>query len=218
MVAPVVATSREIQAYHPFLKLNRLLADVAAGPSPAPDGAPLKLQVGEPQMPAPALIDDAVAAARRDGDAGWNRYPPPRGTPAYRTAAHAWLRRRYGAGADAVDAETQILPVPGTREGLFFAALASVTAERDTILLPNPFYHVYAGAAVAAGARPLFVPATAETGFQPAYDALDTETLDRTALAFLNSPSNPQGSVADTATLARTISTARRHDFAVALD
>jgi len=218
MVAPVVATSREIQAYHPFLKLNRLLADVPAGPSLAPDGAPLKLQVGEPQMPAPALIDDAIAAAHQDGDAGWNRYPPPRGTPAYRAAAHAWLRRRYGAGADAIDPETRILPVPGTREGLFFAALASVTPERDTILLPNPFYHVYAGAAVAAGARPLFVPATAETGFQPAYDALDAETLARTALAFLNSPSNPQGSVADTATVARTISAARRHDFAIALD
>lgn len=216
MVAPVLATRREIQAYHPFLKLNRLLDGMSPGVSPAPDGAPLKLQVGEPQMPAPALIEEAMAGS--DDGGGWNRYPPPRGTAAYREAAHTWLARRYGAGADLLDPATQLLPVPGTREGLFFAALASVTPARDTVLLPNPFYHVYAGAAVAAGARPVFVPATAATGFQPAYDALDADTLDRTALAFLNSPANPQGSVADTDTLKRMIALARRHDFVIALD
>jgi len=213
MSAPVVAQSRAIQAFHPFIKLNRLLADVPAGPSPAPGGEPVKLQVGEPQMAPPALIAETMARAT-----GWNRYPPPRGTAEYRNAAHGWLARRYGRGADLIDPETQILPVPGSREGLFFAALASVGGERDTILLPNPFYHVYAGAAVAAGARPVFVPATAETGFQPAYDRLDAATLDRTALAFVNSPANPQGSVADTAMLARSIALARRHDFAIALD
>ena len=214
MVAPVVPGTRDIQAFHPFIKLNRLLADVPAGPSPVGDGAPVLLQVGEPQNAPPALIGEAMAQA----GGGWNRYPPPRGTESHRKVCHDWLKRRYGAGADMIDPDRHILPVPGTREGLFFAALASVTAARDTILLPNPFYHVYAGAAVAAGARPLFVPATAATGFQPAYDALDAETLDRTALAFFNSPSNPQGSVADTETLTNAITLARRHDFAIAMD
>lgn len=213
MVRPVAGTAREIRAYHPFSKLNALLAEVPAGPSPAPDGAPVHLQVGEPRADPPAWIDDHVA-----GTGGWNRYPPPRGTEAYRAACHGWLARRYPEGARLVDPETQILPVPGTREGLFFAALAARRPGKDVVLLPNPFYHVYAGAAVAAGMTPLFVPATAATGFQPAYDSLDSATLDRAAIAYLNSPSNPQGAVADAARLGDTIALARRHDILLALD
>jgi len=213
MAKPVAGTAREIRAYHPFSKLNALLADVAPGPSPAPDGAPVALQIGEPQNDPPAWIDDRVA-----GHGGWNRYPPPRGTEAYRAACHGWLARRYPQGAKLVDPDTQILPLPGTREGLFFAALAARRPDRDVVLLPNPFYHVYAGAAVAAGMTPVFVPASEATGFQPAYEALDATTLDRAALAYLNSPSNPQGSVADVERLRDTIALARRHDFLLALD
>jgi len=213
MVKPVAGTAREIRAYHPFSKLNALLAEVPAGPSPAPDGGPVHLQVGEPRADPPAWIDDRVA-----GTGGWNRYPPPRGTEAYRAASHGWLARRYPEGARLVDAETQILPLPGTREGLFFAALAARRPGKDVVLLPNPFYHVYAGAAVAAGMTPLFVPATAATGFQPAYDSLDAATLERAAIAYVNSPSNPQGAVADTRRLWDTIALARRHDILLALD
>jgi aspartate/methionine/tyrosine aminotransferase len=112
-----------------------------------------------------------------------------------------------------------MLPLPGSREGLFFAALTSVQpGERDVVLLPNPFYHVYAGAALAAGAQPVFVPATAETGFLPDYAGLDPDLLQRTALAYYNSPSNPQGAVADVATLRWQIAAARRHGFVLALD
>jgi len=206
--------TQDIQAFHPFLKLNRLLADVAPGPGPTPDGAPLTLQIGEPQADPPAWLGAHLAAA-----AGWNRYPPPRGTEAFRTACHGWLRRRHGAAAaGAVEPARDILPLPGTREGLFFAALSAVRPGRDVVLLPNPFYHVYAGAAVAAGATPVFVPATAASGFQPDYTALDRATLDRTALAFLNTPANPQGAVAGRDTLAATLSLARRHDFLLVLD
>jgi aspartate/methionine/tyrosine aminotransferase len=219
MVAAVSSSGRDIQAFHPFLKLNRLLDGIAPGRSPAPDGAPIALQVGEPQNDPPALIDRALAGA-----AGWQKYPPPRGTDAFRQACADWLARRYPAAAGligpgrAVDPADQPLPLPGTREGLFFAALATVGGGRDVVLLPNPFYHVYAGAALAAGARPVFVPATAETGFMPDYAGLDRETLARTALAFLNSPSNPQGAVAGKAALAAAIRTAREHGFALALD
>jgi aspartate/methionine/tyrosine aminotransferase len=219
MVAAVSSSRRDIQAFHPFLKLNRLLDGIAPGPSPLPDGAPVALQVGEPQNDPPDLIDRALAGAT-----GWQKYPPPRGTEAFRTACTDWLARRYPAAAQligpgrAVDPARQPLPLPGTREGLFFAALSSVGGGRDVVLLPNPFYHVYAGAALAAGATPVFVPATAETGFMPDFAALDTATLDRTALAFLNSPSNPQGAVADTDTLAAAIATARAHGFVLALD
>lgn len=214
MVEVAVPDARDIRAFHPFIKLDRLLADVPAGRSPRDDGAPIRLQVGEPQNEPPACIAEELAAAA----GGWNRYPPPRGTAAYRRACADWLARRYPAGAGLIEADRHVLPVPGSREGLFFTALAAVRPGRDRILLPNPFYHVYAGAAVAAGAVPVFVPATAETGFQPDYAALGSDVLARTALAFLNSPSNPQGAVADKARLARTIEAARRHDFAIAFD
>lgn len=214
MVAPVVSSKRDVQAFHPFLKLNRLLGNIPAGRSPLADGSPIALQIGEPQNDPPPFITEELARAA----AGWNRYPPPRGTALYRDACADWLVRRYPDGAELIDEERHILPLPGSREGLFFAALAAVTPQRDTILLPNPFYHVYAGAAVAAGARPLFVPATAESGFLPDFAALDADTLDRTALAYLNTPSNPQGAVAGHDTLCRAIEAARRHGFLLALD
>jgi aspartate/methionine/tyrosine aminotransferase len=219
MVAAVSSSRRDIQAFHPFLKLNRLPDGIAPGPSPAADGAPIALQVGEPQNDPPDLLDRALAGA-----AGWQKYPPPRGTEAFRQACTDWLARRYPAAAGligpgrAVDPARQPLPLPGTREGLFFAALSAVGQGRDVVLLPNPFYHVYAGAALAAGAKPVFVPATAATGFMPDYASLDRATLDRTALAFLNSPSNPQGAVAGKDKLAAAIKTARAHGFVLALD
>ncbi len=219
MVAAVSSSRRDIQAFHPFLKLNRLLDGIAPGPSPAPDGAPVALQVGEPQNDPPALIDRALAGAT-----GWQKYPPPRGSEAFRRACTDWLARRYPSAAGligpgrAIDPDRQPLPLPGTREGLFFAALSSVGGGRDVVLLPNPFYHVYAGAALAAGATPVFVPATAQTGFMPDYASLDAATLQRTALAFLNSPSNPQGAVAGPDKLAAAIRTARAHGFVLALD
>jgi aspartate/methionine/tyrosine aminotransferase len=219
MVAAVSSSRRDIQAFHPFLKLNRLLDGVTPGTPPAPEGAPIALQVGEPQNAPPALIDRALAGAT-----GWQSYPPPRGTAAFRQACTDWLARRYPAAAGligqgrAVDPARQPLPLPGTREGLFFAALSTVGPGRDVVLLPNPFYHVYAGAALAAGATPVFVPATAETGFMPDFGALERSTLARTALAFLNSPSNPQGAVAGKDKLAAAIATARAHGFVLALD
>ena len=219
MVAAVSSSRRDIQAFHPFLKLNRLLDGIEPGPSPAPDGAPIALQVGEPQNDPPALIDRALAGAT-----GWQKYPPPRGTPAFRQACTDWLARRYPAAAGligpgrVIDPARQPLPLPGTREGLFFAALSSVGQGRDVVLLPNPFYHVYAGAALAAGATPVFVPATAKTGFMPDFASLDRATLERTALAFLNSPSNPQGAVAGRDKLAAAIRTARAHGFVLACD
>lgn len=215
MVEPVTSPKRELQAFHPFLKLNRLLADLEPGRSPLPDGAPVALQVGEPQNQPPDFITEELQKAA----AGWQKYPPPRGTESYRKACVDWLERRYPAGRGLVDEASHLLPLPGTREGLFFAALATVgQGGRRKVLLPNPFYHVYAGAALAAGAEPVFVPATAETDFLPDFAALDPEILDQAALAYLNSPSNPQGAIAGPDVLKRQIAAARRHDFVLALD
>jgi len=126
-----------------------------------------------------------------------------------------------------IDPKTNVLPLPGSREGLFFAVLTAVQdypqAKSESlgppvVLLPNPFYHVYAGSAVAMGAEPVFVAATAENGFQPDYTGLDPGILARTVLCFLNSPANPQGSAAPKDDLAQLIELARKHDFIVAFD
>ena len=151
--------------------------------------------------------------------ADWSRYPLPRGTLDYREACVDWLALRYGLPTGMIDPETMVLAVPGTREGLFFAALANTPGDGGAaVLIPNPCYHVYYSATAAAGAEPVFVSATAETGFQPDYTALDPALLDRTALAYFCTPSNPQGAIADLDQLQALIRLARAHDFTIAFD
>lgn len=219
---------RNLQAFHPFARLNRLLDPIAPGASPRDDGRPILLSVGEPQMAPPEMIAEELAA----NAALWSRYPPARGTPAYLDACATWLRRRYelpeavSAAGAWLDPERAILPVPGSREGLFFAVQATVPLpdpgagadRRPVVLIPNPFYHVYAGATVAAGAEPVFVPATRESGFLPDLAALSPELLDRAAFCFYCTPSNPQGAAADLPRLTEAIRLARQHDFVLAFD
>jgi N-succinyldiaminopimelate aminotransferase len=121
-----------------------------------------------------------------------------------------------------IDADKNLLPVAGSREGLFMIALSAVPewagGKRPAVLIPNPFYHVYAGAAAVAGAEPIFMPADTDTGFLPDIDRLTPSMLERTALAYVCSPANPQGAVASLDYLRRWIDLARRHDFVVAFD
>ena len=109
---------QQLQAFHPFARLNRLLEGI----TPPSAEAPILLSVGEPQNQPPAFVAEELASAA----AGWSRYPPPRGSKAYREASIAWLRRRYGLPDGMVDPERHILPLPGSREGLFFAAVTAV--------------------------------------------------------------------------------------------
>ncbi len=197
-----------------FERLRALLKDVAP-----PDGmTPIYTQIGEPKHAPPAFLR-GVLDANADG---WGRYPPPAGTDDLRAAIGDWLDRRYVLPDGMIDRATQILPVAGTREALFLAALLVVPpakgCERPIVLMPNPLYQVYLGAAVAAGAEPVFVPATRENDFQPDLAAVPERTLARTALAYLNSPANPQGSIADAPRLERAIELARTHDFVLAVD
>ncbi|SMF09459.1 Aspartate/methionine/tyrosine aminotransferase [Tistlia consotensis] len=209
---------RDPRTFQPFLKLGRLLAGIAPGRSPLPDGTPINLAVGDPQQPAPALLSETIAAYPN----GWSSYPPFRGTPEYQQAAVDWLARRYGLPEGFIEGERHVLPIPGSREGLFFAGLSALSlgaAEgRDRVLLPAPGYHVYAGAAAAAGAEPVFVPATRETGFLPDFAALDPAILDRTAIAFVCAPSNPEGAAADLPRWRALLALARRHGFLLAAD
>ena len=197
----------------PFRRLADLIADV----TPRINAAPIDLSVGEPQHQPPAFIHEVMA---RHNDS-WNRYPPLNGTPEFRAASAAWLRRRYGLPAGMIDADTMITPCAGTREGLYMAATLAVSAEDGAppvAFMPNPFYQIYVGAAVLAGAEPRFMAATRETGFLPDLAALAPEALTRARLMYLCSPANPQGAVAELDYLKRALSLARAHDFLLVMD
>lgn len=196
---------------------RRLAALYAGEPAPRVSSV-VDLSIGEPKHQPPALLAEAVAANGRL----WNRYPPVIGTAAFRAAAGAWLRRRYDLPDAALDTDRHLLPLAGTKEGLFLLAQAVVTRGRDgaepAVLMPNPVYAVYAGAAAMTGAEPVLLPAAAATGFLPDLDALSPDLLARTRLFYLCSPANPQGAVADAAYLARAVGLARRHGFVLAVD
>jgi N-succinyldiaminopimelate aminotransferase len=151
--------------------------------------------------------------------ARFGEYPPIDGTPEWRQAAAGWLQRRFGA---TIDPETQVLPLNGTREGLFLAPKIITPEEkgggRPVILLPNPFYQCYAAAIYAAGAEPIFVPARAETGFLPDYASLPLAILTRTVAAYFCSPSNPEGAAAGEAFWQTLFALADAYDFTVFAD
>ncbi|MBI1180383.1 MAG: aminotransferase class I/II-fold pyridoxal phosphate-dependent enzyme [Alphaproteobacteria bacterium] len=196
---------------HTWTQLRTLLDGLPAGRN-----QPLDLTIGEPRHPMPAFITD-VLEANRDGYA---KYPPIQGTPDWQRAVAGWLERRYGLSG--IEPDRHVLPVSGTREGLFgvaFVAVPEVKAgQRPLVLMPNPFYQCYAAAALAAGADPVYLPATAETGFLPAFAGLDEAILSRAALIYLCTPANPQGTVADQAYFDALIPLCRRHDITLVVD
>ncbi|BBE73444.1 aminotransferase class I/II-fold pyridoxal phosphate-dependent enzyme [Oharaeibacter diazotrophicus] len=197
----------------PFQRLAALLADVPPG------RAPIDLTVGEPRHPVPDFVAPVLAAATAD----FGRYPPIRGTDAFRDAAAGWLERRYGLTTP-IDRADGVLPLNGSREGLFYAAVEAVRAAagakgpRPAVLLPNPFYQVYAAGAEAAGAEAVMLPAGPETGFLPDLSAVDPALLARTVALFYASPANPQGAVADLSAWTALIEAARRHGFMLFAD
>lgn len=219
---------RGLKAHAPFGRLARLLSPVQPNLEDllprSFGGSPIALSIGEPRRQPPAFVAEELT--RHAGD--WSRYPPPRGSERYLEACGRWLARRYGieetevSAGGLLDPARVLLPLPGSREGLFMTALASIAARHDgpppLVLIPNPFYHAYAGAAAAAGCEAVFVPASAETGFLPDFAGLPAEILERAALCFLCTPSNPQGVAADLDWLCGLIRCAREHDFVLAID
>ncbi|MEM7497632.1 MAG: aminotransferase class I/II-fold pyridoxal phosphate-dependent enzyme [Pseudomonadota bacterium] len=195
-----------------FPRLRRLLEGIAPGATET------AMSIGEPQHPVPDFVMPIMAAHA----ATLSRYPPNEGIADLREAASAWLARRYGTTDAYRDPETQILPLNGTREGLFNACLALCPEEkngqRPAVLLPNPFYQCYAVAALAAGAEPVYVPATADTGHLPDYAALPADLLDRTAVVYVCAPANPQGACADAAWWRSLLALAKAHDFRIFAD
>jgi aspartate/methionine/tyrosine aminotransferase len=173
------------------------------------------MSIGEPRRPLPEFVGRIVA----ENTQGISSYPPNDGTPELRAAIADWLAMRYGV---AIDPETGIIVLNGTREGLFNAGLAlspeRVPGGRPAVLVPNPFYQAYGAAALAAGAELVPVPATAATGFLPDYAALPAALLDRVTLCYICSPSNPQGAVASEGYLRGLLALAERHDFRILAD
>lgn len=193
-----------------FPRLRRLLDDYAPGDTP------VLMSIGEPRHGFPDWVGPILASHIDE----FGRYPPNDGSPELLNAIAGWIQRRYGVP---VALDRQITVLNGTREGLFGAALAlcpekTAKGKQPVVLMPNPFYQVYAVAALAAGAEPVYVPATRETGFLPDYAALPAEVLDRTEIAYLCSPSNPQGAVAGRDYWAALIELAEKHDFRIFAD
>ncbi|WP_417806617.1 aminotransferase class I/II-fold pyridoxal phosphate-dependent enzyme [Thioclava sp.] len=182
--------------------------------SHAPGGDPLAMSIGEPRHPMPAFVGEVIAQNLEE----FGKYPANDGTPELLNAISDWLKRRYSiaVGPD------QIMALNGTREGLFNAAMALApelkNGKQPVILIPNPFYQVYAVAAAAVGAEPIFVPAGPDTAFLPDYAALAPEILDRVSVAYLCSPSNPQGAVASRDYLTDLLALAEKHDFRIFAD
>ena len=181
----------------------------------APGGDIVHMTIGEPKHAFPAWITDVIATHA----AGFNNYPPNEGIPELRGAFCNWLARRYGVEKDP---EVHVLPLNGTREGLYNAAMALCPEDkngaRPVVLMPNPFYQVYMLAAISAGADPVLVPATAETGHLPDFRAVDPAVLNRAVACYMCSPANPQGAVADAAYWRDLIALAEQFDFQIFAD
>ena len=199
---------------YPFERLRALLDPLP--PAAGRDVIPMSL--GEPQHPYPEIVARTLA----DGAHLYGKYPPIAGTPEFREAVVDWLNRRYGLARGLLERDRSVLPLSGTKEGLFLAAFVAVPPEKaggqPAVLMPNPFYQCYAGAAVAAGAEPVYVPARREADFLPDFAALPEALLARTALVYLCTPANPQGTAASPDYLAGLLQLARRFDFVLAVD
>lgn len=196
---------------YPFEKLAALLA----GNQPPADLAHIALSIGEPKHEPPAFVVEALRGAL--GALG--SYPSTVGLPALRAAAAHWLERRFALGAGTVDGETMVLPVNGTREALFAFVQAAIDGTRPALVaMPNPFYQIYEGAALLAGATPYFLNTTAATRYVPDLDAVPVHVWRDVQILVLCSPGNPTGAVLSRAYLEQALALAERHDFVIALD
>ena len=199
---------QRLQPY-PFERLRALTAGVTANPALRP----ISLGIGEPKHPTPVLVEDALLAAL----GGLSSYPATAGEPALREAAAGWVQRRYGVG---LDPNTQLLPVNGSREALFSLAQAVIDSSRPgaTVVCPNPFYQIYEGAGLLAGAELAFANSDPARNFAIDWSQIDEATWARTQLLFVCSPGNPTGAVMPLAEWERLFALSDRHGFIIASD
>ena len=197
---------------YPFEKL----AELKQGLQPPHHLDHIALSIGEPQHPAPHFVIENLIAHLHQ----LSSYPSTKGNQQLREAIAGWLSRRFDISPGLVDAETNLLPVSGTREALF--AIAQAVVDRSTaqplVLMPNPFYQIYEGAALLAGASPLYLDCLPDNGFLPDLDRVDAAEWSRCQLIYICTPGNPTGAVMPREYLERLIELAQRYDFVIASD
>ena len=201
---------QDLQPY-PFEKL----AALKAGCTPPAELSHIALSIGEPKHPSP----EVVLASLQENLYQSNRYPLTRGSPELRQAIAGWLHRRFGLDKDDIDADRHVIPVNGTREALFAFAQCIVDNKADAlVLMPNPFYQIYEGAAILSGARPFFYSTLKQNNYLPDFDAIDEETWKRCQLIYICTPGNPTGAVLAEEQLASLIEKSSQYDFVIASD
>lgn len=196
---------------YPFEKLAKLKAGIT-GPEHL---APISLGIGEPKHPSPEFVKQVIA----DNLDKLANYPTTKGSDALREAMSQWATRRFHLAPGSLSAARHIVPVNGTREGIFSLVQAVIdNAKAATVVSPNPFYQVYEGAAFLAGATPVYLPCDASNHFIPDFDTIRADVWEQCQILFLCSPGNPSGAVIPRATLVRVLELADKHDFIVASD
>ena len=196
---------------YPFQKIAELCNDVTPANIPM-----LSLAIGEPKHKTPEIILDTI----RDNLAGFSSYPVTTGTIALRTSIANWLSRRFNLDDGVLNPASNVLPVNGTREALFAFAQAVVDDKKPNakVVMPNPFYQIYEGAAFLAGAEPVFLACTVENNFIPDFDQVSADTWNDCQLLYLCSPGNPTGAVISEAQITQLLALAEKHDFIIASD
>jgi len=196
---------------YPFARLNKLLD----GLTPNPDLDFIDAGAGEPRLPLPSFVQPTLDAHV----SGFSKYPSTSGNNFLRESIAAWLKRRFSLKS--MDANSQVLSANGTREALFAAAHALINPNAESkpwVMMPNPMYQIYLGAAITAGGKPYLQPCTKETGFAPDIDGISDDIWADTALVYVCSPSNPTGWVADEVYYTKLLKLAEKFDFYVLAD
>jgi N-succinyldiaminopimelate aminotransferase len=196
---------------YPFEKLARL----KAGVEPPKDLPHVAMSIGEPQHEPPAFVLDTLKQnLHRLGS-----YPATIGLIELRSSAARWLERRFQLDAGKVNPETMVLPVNGTREALFAFVQAVVGAKKNALVaMPNPFYQIYEGSSLLAGAEPYFLNTNAANGYIPDLTVVPAEIWNRCEILFLCNPGNPAGATASREYLEHALELAEKHDFVIAAD
>ncbi|MFQ5518478.1 MAG: aminotransferase class I/II-fold pyridoxal phosphate-dependent enzyme [Mariprofundus sp.] len=196
---------------YPFERLKKLFS----GRAPNPELTPIDAGAGEPRLPLPAFVAGTLSEHLN----GFSKYPSTVGGLELRQAIADWLQKRYGLKS--VNPATQVLSANGTREALFAISHALINPEADqkpSVLMPNPMYQIYLGAALTAGAEPVYLPCTEASGFAPDLDAVPESVWQNTALIYVCSPSNPTGWIADADYFTRLLALADQYDFSIVSD
>ncbi len=200
----------QLQPY-PFEKLRALLTGI----TPPADKRAIALSIGEPKHKSPDFVTKALA----DNLDQLATYPTTQGLPALREAIIRWCEQRFDVPSDWLDAARHVLPVNGTREALFAFTQAVVQSDaRALVISPNPFYQIYEGAALLAGAELHYLPCLEENAFNPDFDSVSAEVWQRCQILFICSPGNPTGALVPMEQLKKLIALADQHDFVIAAD